>query len=53
MAPVDLRLGGVGKKVESDKKLTGDQVAASELRAQPPLLDQTLHESSALPLATY
>jgi len=35
-------------KVEGHKELPGEQVAAPELRAQTPLLDQALHERVAL-----
>src|SRR6266542_3769705 len=36
------------EEVKGDKELPGEQVAATELRAQPPLLDQALHERVAL-----
>ncbi len=47
-APVSLHLGRIRVKVKGHKELPGEQVAAPELRAQTPLLDQALHEHVAL-----
>src|SRR5262249_61671462 len=47
-APVDLRRARAREKVESDVELPGDQITASELRAQPPFLDHGVDEGVAL-----
>ena len=43
-----LCLGRVREGVEGDVELPGEEVAASELRAHPPLLDQALNKGVAL-----
>src|SRR6185503_1944979 len=48
LAPFDLGLGRVGKIIEGDEELTGNQAAAAQLRAQAALLDLALDEGVAL-----